>query len=505
MKTFFKHRLQNVLLGACVGLFTLLNPATYAADLLTVYQDAIENDAVLRAAKAQLLSNKELLPQAYSFLLLNSDMTASAGRRQAKGSFISGTQNQTNRNLLINLTQPVFDVANWSNVSVAKASVKQAHAVYIGTLQNLITRVATSYFLVLDAEDRLRFILAEKAAFERQLVQAKERFKVGLDPITNVYNAQASYDTTVADEIAARNNIQNQLENLRVITGIRYDSLQPLRKKTPLETPNPNDVEEWVEVARENNLNVIATRFASLSAKATINVNRANHLPVISAFGDYSDTFLSNSTVASTNTYSRFWEIGMQIAMPIYTGGFISSQVRQSRYDYQTTLETLESAYRTAVNDTHQRYNDVVAGISKIRADRQAIISNESSVKSNEESFKVGTRTIIDVLNAQQLLTEAQQVHATDQYAYILNILSLKEAAGVLTIQDLTEINNWLDLNAKRTRYIVPTQPVFKPADKIELNTTGPEAIQIPEAIVDTPDPQASVTTEQGTETTAEN
>ena len=432
----------------------------WAADLIDVYQQAAQSDPVYQAAVSTRLSHREALPQSIAGLLPNLSGTANTtgnrvGTSNAKTlRSLEGTSNYNSKGYTLTLTQPLLNFANWAQVSQANYTAKQADASLAAAAQDLIIRVAQAYFNVLYAQDNLQYVQAEKTAYAKQLDQIKARYSVGLDAITSVYNAQASYDSTVAQEIAAQNTLHDNQETLRQLTGQTYPSLANLKIELPLLTPQPNDVEQWVNTATQHNSQLIASTYSMEAARQNIKANFGNHLPTLNAVSSYGRT--SNNGLQSINQDTR--TIGLQLSVPIFSGGLTSSRVRQAQDDFQTASANRENQYRQTMVTTRQKFNDVLAGISKIEADRQATLSAQSSLDSTQESFKVGTRTIVDVLNAEQALYQTKSNYSQDEYTYLLNTLLLKQASGTLRPSDLAEINNWLHGVDKRNQTLVSTQ-----------------------------------------------
>ena len=328
-------------------------------------------------------------------------------------------------------------------MQVAKAQVKAAAATYAAAAQDLMLRTASAYFDVLQAEDTLRYTEAEKAATARELDQAQQRYQVGLDAITDVYNAQASYDAILAREIANKNDILNAREKLREITGVYYENLATLKPNMPLLTPVPNNINTWVNAAVMQNITLQGANYTVIAARENIRVNFAGHMPILDAIASYQRSKPSNQVfIAPSNSESE--QGGLQLSLPIYQGGLVTAQTQQAKYDYQKSIADREDIYRQVYVNTRQSFNNIIAGISKIKADRQTIISNQSSVDSTEAALQVGTRTIVDLLNAQQNLFAAESILSQDQYAYLINTLNLKSLAGTLSAIDLMKINRLL-------------------------------------------------------------
>jgi outer membrane protein len=444
-----------------LSLCMLFTPEALAADLIDIYNQALQSDPTYQAATSTRLSQRETLPQNVANLLPNLSATANTTLNIINTSATSGsstapptpagTQKYNSNGYLVTLTQPLLNFTSWMQVSQANATAKQADATFYAAGQQLIIDVAQAYFDVLQAQDTLRVTEAQKAAHARQLDQVQQRFKVGLDAVTSVYNAQAAYDSDIAQEIADQNALRNKQEALRVLTGQYYSSIEGLKIELPLVSPQPSAIDQWVATAEKQNFTYLAQRFATQAAREFIKVRFGGHLPSLNAVGTYQRTNSNSSGTASETAKAA----SLQLNVPIYSGGLVASQVRQAQDDYATQSANMEKTYRQTITNTRQFYNDVLAGISKIKADRQAIVSAQSSLDSTEESFKVGTRTIVDVLLAQQKLYEQKRIYAKDEYTYLLSTLQLKQAAGSLSALDLQAINAWLHA---RTENKVPTK-----------------------------------------------
>ncbi len=420
----------------------------YAADLMDVYHQALENDPLFKAAYSTFMANTEALPQARAALLPQLNASAQAGRNVIRVKTAGAAQEQTYNTNQWQLTasQAIFNYQSWAQVQQAKASVKAAHATFNNSAQDLILRTAKGYFDVLFARDTLNFAEAKLRANKRQLDQAQQRFNVGLDAITSVYEAKAAYDQSIALVIQAKNNQVNQSENLRKLTNHVYEQLSPLRdSRIPLRKPEPNDVNEWVATGLKQNYKLYSAKYSLEAARENIKVQAAGGWPTLAVQGKSGSV---NNQVASGNFFVPAVQAGSSVALalnfPVYQGGLVESQTRQAQYQFQTTSEQLEQVYRDVTVNSTIAFNTIIDGISKVNADRQTVISQQNSLDSTEAQFQVGTRTMVDVVDAQQRLFEAQEQLASDQYGLINAMLNLKYLAGSLNVADIEEINSWL-------------------------------------------------------------
>ncbi len=449
--------MKRTLLSLMIGMG--ITSSALADDLLQVYQQALANDPLVNQAKAQRdaayegisISRANLLPQisgTVGYSMASSERTDFA--QDDDGSLAINIIDSDSETLSygLNLDMSLYDHANWVGLDRAEKVAQQSDAQYAATMQQLIVRVVTAYFNVLRARDNVEFVRAEKRAIERQLEQTRQRFEVGLTAITDVHEAQANFDNTVAQEIQAENQLESALEAMRVITGKYHDRLYGLDTSTFSATvPTPNAVEAWLETAQDKNLALLVDKLAMDIAKEDISSARAGHLPTLglnaSAGRTKSDIESEGRDISlpSLDDYS----IGVQLSVPIFQGLRVSSQTDQARYLYVAASQQAEQTYRETVQSVRSSYNDVKAAISTIRALEQAVVSAQSALKATEAGFDVGTRTIVDVLDSTRILIDARRNLAGARYDFIQSVVDLKEAAGTLTSEDIEQINRGLE------------------------------------------------------------
>ena len=422
--------------------------AIFAADLIDIYNAALNSDPIYQAAVSTRLAQREAIPQSVAALLPNISARANISNnyqnitQPPSTGQPNGISNFQSQGYNISIRQPLINVNDWIAVKKARNTGKQADLTLAAAAQDLIFRVASAYFNVLSAQDTLKLTQAEKAADSKQLNQAQKRVQVGLDALTSVYEAKAAYDKSLAKEISAENTLRNNQEALRQLTGQNYSSIKPFAKDIPLQTPQPNNIEAWVNAATQNNLKLMAARYGVEISREKIKMQASGHLPSLSLIGNYgkTDTFKNAPSTFNKNGGT----IGLELDVPLFSGGAVSSKTRQAQYDFQTAAANLDNTYRLLIIKTRQKYNDVLADISKIKAEQQAIKSAQLALDSTEESYKAGTLTIVDILIAQQNLYDAKRTAADDQYNYLLDTLLLKQAAGSLKPDDLVQINHLL-------------------------------------------------------------
>lgn len=427
-------------------------PAFSATTLIEAYHQALLSDQIFQQALAQRLSDKEGVPISLSSLLPALGMTATptTARYSTSGSGnLTGPYTQRGYDLNLSLTQTVFDMAQIASLAGARALSKQADATLNTATQDLMLRVSRAYFDVLNDEDNLRYLESTKKAFAKQLDQINQQYNVGLKTITDVYTAQASYDKSSADYISAMNRLANDKENLRVITGQLYSDLAKLSEKFPLVTPNPASIDQWVDTAQRQNWAIKSAQYYAISAKENIKQQRAGNYPSLSAQAGYDINFqktASNDTsvIQRGNNQVDTLSAGFTLTVPLVQGGYVVASTRKAQYDYQVAASKLDQQIRSTTNLTRQSYLGVLAGVSKIQADKQTIKSTISSLEGMQAAYDVGTGILVDVLNQQQRVFEAQRIYSFDRYAYVNDLLNLKAAAGTLSEKDLEAVNSWL-------------------------------------------------------------
>lgn len=446
--TFRKKRLSIFLI-----LFCMFTPSAFAANLIDVFHHACANDPTIKEARASFLATEQNVPLSVSTFL--PQIFASGFLQRSRIDNETGGNPFDNDSVYysettsytISATQSVFNFANWARLSEANNGVKAAAAELSAAVQDLMIRTVTAYFNVLVASEDLRFIRAEKKAVERQLKQNQERFKVGLIAITSVHESQAQYDTSVAQEVSAQNQLQNRIEELREITNTTFPSMMGADKDLPLRKPIPANIDRWVSVAENQNYGLKAAHYGVLASKAVIKEQFAGHLPVINAGANYNYTYRSNPVGTDAPSWVKSADASISADLPVFSGGATTALTRQARYNYLAASANQVKTHRSVVSRTRQAYLGVISGISQVKADRQAIISRRSALEATEAAYKVGTRTFVDVLDAQSRLYDTERVSASDQYNYLLNILLLKQAAGTLCMEDLYHVNRILKKN----------------------------------------------------------
>ncbi|WP_029135020.1 TolC family outer membrane protein [Sedimenticola selenatireducens] len=437
-----KKLLLTLLLGQLLGV-----SGAQAEDLLEIYQLALQNDAQLRAAMANRDSALEALPQAKAQLLPSVSLSSDANlvrtdvnSSSSSSALTDNPNNYATAGLSLNLTQSIYRKAYNVQLDQADRQIAQAEVTFAAEEQNLIIRVAQAYFNVLSAEDSLEFARAENAAIARQLDQAKQRFEVGLIAITDVHEAQAAFDQSRADLIQAENALDNAREAQQEIIMQVVDDLAPLAAELPLNPPQPQNPEQWAETAQTQNLSLQAANYGVDIARLNIDLQDSGDSPTLDLVGSHSLDVSNNENGTDLHTTV----IGLQLNLPLYTGGAVTSRTRQARFDYEAAQQTLDQQRRSVNRSVRDAYRGVMSSISRVEALKASTISAQSALEATTAGFEVGTRTMVDVLNAQRDLFSARSNYAQVRYDFILNGLLLKQATGNLSTEDLKQVNGWL-------------------------------------------------------------
>jgi outer membrane protein len=436
--------------------------------LIAIYERALQNDPALREAEANYLATAEARPQARSGLLPSLQLSSTNARSDSENpnppldfqtgqpsQVISSTEStRDQRNLSLSLNQSIFDWSRYVSLRQADKVVARAETDFAAAQQDLLLRVADTYFNVLAAEDTLASAVAARESIARQLEQAERRFEVGLIAITDVQETQAGFDTAVADEIAAQRALATAQEFLREIIGEYVTDLAGPTDELPLLNPDPANPEQWVNTAMQQNLALISSRIGRDIAEDDIKITRAARFPTLdfstSLNDQTSDLTQTNnffnlpSSGSSATTVSEGYNWSFNFSVPLYTGGLNRSRIQQNVYRHRVAMEALERIARQTERETRDAYLGVISEISRVQALRQAVQSSQTALRATEAGFEVGTRTSVDVLTSQNNLRRAETTYARSRYDYILNVLRLKQAAGGLSAEDLREVDGWL-------------------------------------------------------------
>jgi len=450
------------------ALCSLLAGPTSADTLVDIYELALENDALLKSRVAQYNADIELeklalaplLPQGragYTITDSEADTTSpnvylNPETNQLDTIDVTSTRNTDTDGYDVSLSQTLFNLSAWFGWRAGKETSLQAEATLSAAQQDLIVRVVQSYFGVLRAQDNLRASLAQERAFERQLEQTRQRFEVGLIAITDVYEAEAARDLAQVTRIVDENNVAVAKENLSVLTGQTPGELFVLGAEFDPRPPEPSDRSAWVDFALENNNQLAAARFAEEAARQNATSLKMGHAPTVTATYRYQDTETTGSIRQDPESLFNFdpdsdqtnetWQIRFDV--PLFAGGSISANRRRAAEQFNAARESRINLTRNTVTQARSLHMTVMSDVSRVKARKQAIISTQSALDATQAGYEVGTRNIVDVLNAQDRLFAAQRDYANSRYDFVINSLRLKEVAGTLSPEDIARLEGFL-------------------------------------------------------------
>ena len=428
--------------------------ASEKRSLLELYQLATKNDMNYQASLANYeanalepsISRARLLPQ-ISFRAnrtkINDETVRGFNPQAEGGSSRENTYNYQRRNMTLSLEQSIFNKKYYVELAQSHSKVQRARLELQSAEHDLLQRVVAAYFLVLDSQTQLEFTQAEKEAVERQLAQARDRFEVGLATITDVKEAEASYDLTIADEISNETELSVNLSKLQIIVDENVSMLKVLSEDAPVVHPDPQNINAWVKTSIEQNPQLLAQRLTANIAQDEVKRHRADHFPTLDAYARRNENEIMGRNAPSQRT-TRGTELGLELQIPLFSGGETHYRVRQASQFALQSQKQLEETYRTIKQQAQESYLNVLASISRTQALKRAVDSVQSAYESNEIGFSVGTRSSVDVLLAVEDLYAAKRDYITARHRYIIDMINLKKVAGILSEEDIQKINQWL-------------------------------------------------------------
>ncbi len=344
------------------------------------------------------------------------------------------------------MSQSIYRRSNWINSDITEKLATQSDVNYNYEKQSLIVNTANAYFSVLSAKDALEYSNANLEALKRQLDETQQRYTVGMTAITDVDEAKAAYDLASADVIVAENNLANSYEGLRQLTGTEHKQLDLLDTERFTPVPLNDTSDNWMKQAQDNNLQLHQQRIAKDIAKQQIDLAQTGHEPTLDLGANLGSNYTDykNSGTGYDDGTLNTGSIGFKFNLPLYSGGAVDSRVKQAQFNYVSASEALEKNYRSIQADLYRSYNDVNGAIGSVRAYQQSVISAQSALTATRAGYEVGTRTVVDLLDATTKLYSAKQQLSSARYGYILKLLQLKQVAGNLQEQDLIDVNNGL-------------------------------------------------------------
>jgi len=446
-----RARLRQAVLLALA--FLPLAGAARATDLIGITHDALENDPTYIAARYTQAATAEARPQALSALLpqLNLTMADNVNRVHVNGEVFQFNQSTHSWGPSVQLTMAVFNLQNWDLLAESQLTVAQSEAQLSQARADLLIRVAQAYFDVLASQDALAALVENKKAVSEQLAQAQREFEVGTKTIVDTHEAKARYDQIDAQEQVARGDLLVKQAALRAIVGHDPGPLQPLRDPVELASPKPADVEAWAHQAEGSNFSVIAAAAGDRIAHKEVNKARDAYLPTLAATGTLQQQRVSGQVIQQTNgvfplpiVTSNTSSVGLLLTIPLFTGGYTQSKLREAHAREDKAAQDLEFAKRLAAQQARQAYTGVDYGLAQVHALESAEVSARSQLDSTRLGYQVGVRINLDVLNANTQLFNTQRDLKKARYDFLMNGLKLKSAAGALIDTDVEAVNSLL-------------------------------------------------------------
>jgi len=457
-------------------------------DLLGLYREALFNDAILASARALQLATQERVPQARSALLPTLGATGRYDYNLYRSSIPEVGSSSSNYSVYgagLNLTVPVYRPQNLTALDQARLTVLQSEAQLAQSQQELALRVATAYFNVLAARDQLIALVASKQATGEQLQQAKREFEVGTKTIIDTNEAQARFDQITAQEQVALGTLLIRRSELQIIIAREPDTLSPLRERPTLMAPTPQDINAWVRAAETGSYSVQIARSAYEIATREIQRQRDAYKPTVDVVSGYNMNKFNGTQNSDLNPRINSGSIGVQLNVPIYTGGLIQSRVREALALQDRSNFDLESSRRNAANAARDAYTGVNFGLAQVTALESAEVSARTQLESTQLGYEVGVRIQLDVLNATTQLVQTQRDLKRARYDFLLSGLRLKAAGGSLGEEDIAAVNALLD----------PAEPITIPAlpavNIRQPSRASPPAVNLPAPVSPTPAPRA--------------
>jgi outer membrane protein len=424
----------------------LIASCVYAADLMQVYRQAQDNDPTFAAARATLDAGREKSPQGRAGLLPSLTLSGNTVWNENEIGLHNGPTlyrpQYNSHGYKLTLSQPLFRWQNWVAYDQSRMLTAEAEIGFAQARQDLILRVAQAYFDVLYAAENLTAVRANKQSIAQQLELAKKSFEVGTATITDTHEAQARYDLSIAQEIAAESDLEIKKRALQAIVGNETGALSPLRKEAELKPPQPAAMNDWVGAAEKDSLAVQSQQFATDIAEREVDKQRAGHYPTVDLVANQGHSkSVSMFGGAPTALDTDFTNVGVQLAIPLFQGGLTSSRQREAEANRTAARANLEATRRNAVLGARQAYLGVANGLAQVNALKAALISSQSALESNKLGYEVGVRINIDVLNAENQVYVTRRDLAKATYDTLMAQLKLKSTVGTLSDDDVAQIN----------------------------------------------------------------
>lgn len=435
----------RLLLWHSIIICSLLTQSVYAEDLLTTAQLALSNDPTLRQAQYQHQLIQQALPEARASLLpeieFNVDNSINQQDIISRGLGYSSSQRFNTRSYSLDLTQPLYNPASLLKLGYARDQITQSQWQLSDTRQALLLRTAQGYLSILTAQDKLRFKQAEKATLRTQLEQTRLQFEAGLSTKTEYHEIQARFDQVNAEELISQDELEDYYEALFEITNhrIRITAIKPEEVRI---SPIEHNLQWWIKQALDYNPVYQMAQLDIDLAKNEIKQQRAGHLPTLDLLARKGNITSGGGRFGGSETdYSA---LTLQLSVPLFSGGLTTSKTRQAIHNHQALLEQREQKRRSLLRQIRNSFRTLQTGERHIKALQHVIDSSQQAMIAEQAGQKIGSRTVVDALNAQQKYFLSKRDYSQTLYQQILRQLELRYQAGILQLDDLKKLNQWL-------------------------------------------------------------
>ena len=451
-----------------LGVASQIHLVDAADDLYEILELALINDPVLRGAEASYRANKETVNQSRALFRPSVGIGGTSSRLTSGPSDpvyrgvvdpVSGKQINVrvseahsfrpginNHGWGVNINQSLVNVSNWYNLASAKANDRAAALNLVAQEQDLIMRVSMSYFNVLRAEELLSVNIQEEQAAQRSLEQTQQREEVGLVAITDVLDAQAAYDLARNTTILQQNQVQSSYEALEAITGLSHPAIEVLDVEFPIQSVD-GDLRDWEKQAEENNLAIASAEYSLEASLKAVKARKSDRLPTLDLVGSFGHNvtapIVSQGIQIGGGAFDRS-SVAVSVSVPLYTGNSYSSRMRAAEFNAIAAQENLTGTKRQLKQNIRNSYRKVNTDVLVIAQRQRSIDSAQSALEATELGAEVGTRNIVEVLRARENLYRALRQYAEARFDYVIDTLLLKQTSGVLSPQDIIELNEWL-------------------------------------------------------------
>ena len=445
--TFSRHfKPRALMLAAAVSGALLHAGGAHAMSLMQAFESALSNDPVYQQAVQDAISGKEYKILGRSNLLPNVQASYSASRNNVDleapnflGQKTTTHPRYVSRSAGVTLRQTLFNVDAWARYKQGIAQSGYAEENFAGRAQDLVTRVVGSYVDALFANEQVRIATAQRDMYAEQKLVNDRLFEKGEGTKTDMLETQSRLDLSEAQLLEAEDNRQTQLATLATVVGQEVTSLDELAPTFRIGPVPEGGFEAWRKIAQEENPDIRAQVYAIEVAKQEVTKSRAGHMPRLDFVASYNKADAETINTYNQNTLNR--SVGIQLTVPLYSGGSVSASSRQSVAALEKAKSELQIRTDKVMIELRKQHAAVLSSVARIRALEKAVSSGQLLVTATEQSIKGGVRINLDLLNARQQMYTSMRDLAQARYTYLVSLLRLRAAAGVAGPDDVKEVS----------------------------------------------------------------